>query len=653
MHATLVGRERELALLEATLNRTLAGSGGIVLISGEAGIGKTSLVGTICQHATDGQAIVHTGACYDLSVTPPYGPWIEIFSGLDGDISLPPLPVDPAKQPVGWSTSQDALFAEAMDALTAAASSRTRVLVLEDLHWADTASLEFLRYAARRIGDLPLLIIGTYRDTEIDRQHPLHANLPALIREADATRISLTPLDEAHISTLVDQHYHLSVTDRTRLISYLQRRTEGNPFFIGELMRSLEESGVIRQQGTTWTVGDLRRILVPALIRQVIDSRLAKIDAESRHILSVGAAIGQDIDLDIWIDASDAGETRLSDVVAEATRLNVLEDSSIPGTMRFTHALIREALYYDLSLPERRHLHRAIGEAQQRIRGNDPDAIAYHFHQGQDDRAAEWLMIAGERAQQLYAWRTAAERFTTALDLTASDGDLARARGWLCYRIGLLLTYADSASGIDRMQEAEHIAELTGDAQLGAFARADRGLLRCLTGDVRRGLAEMQSGVDHIERLQATDIPADEDGSNHRGHLSTASIRRGTFQLISNAEDINVRQGTLVFWLAWAGRYREALSIGEAFVERSAATHGRFQDAIGDAYAGLGHALAAFGRPDEALAAFSRARDTYAAIDHHFKVGNTAIYELSEAFLPYRADRIMEREWLADQAEAG
>lgn len=646
----LFGRERELAELDASLKNARAGNGELVLISGEAGIGKTSLVRAVCENAVDDQFLVHISSCYDLGVTPPYRPWIDVFAELGHQISPPSDVAD--NRPSDWATSQDALFSEALDALHDATRRQPRLMVLEDMHWADSASLEFLRYAARQVQGLAALIFVTYRDTEIDRDHPFHAHLPGLIRESDAIRISLRALDETSIDSMLQQRYRFSPPDQSRLRDYLQIRTEGNPFFIEEMLRSLEENGAIVRRDDQWTLGDLRQTPVPALVRQVIDSRLAQLDPESRQLLAIAAAIGQDVPIDIWQQVADAGDSELSTAIRTATQLSILDEFSRQSMLQFTHALVREALYFERSLPERRTLHRRIAEAYQEFATADPDAIAWHFQQAQDERAIDWLMIAGERAQQLYAWRTAAERFAAVLDLVGENASRARARGWLAYRIGLLLTYADATTGIHRLQDAEQLATETGDTRLRAYARADRGLLRCLTGDVRRGLTELRSGVEAIDGLNS---PADDgdDADEDDSRLSVSAIRRNTFQLFSSADDINARQGPLVFWLAWAGRYEDALAIGTPFVEQASAIAGNIHDALGDGLAGLGHALAALGQPDASLNAFSRARDTFGAIDHHFKVGNTAIYELSEALLPYRADRIMEREWLADQAEAG
>lgn len=648
----LFGREREQALLGESLQQAVTGRGRLVLIGGEAGVGKTSLVRSLAHEADSLGARVLTSACYDLMVTPPYGPWIKLFADIGGKDAPPPLPVDAEQVEPLRAASQDALFAEAFDHLLRGASEEPLVVVLEDLHWVDAASLAFLRYVARQLADLQLLVVGTYRDSEVDRQHPLHQVLPYLVREAEATRIHLRPLNEQAVRALVNDHYNqeLLTADELRIVRYLQERAEGNPFFIGEILRTLEEKGYIARAGDGWEVADLGQVPVPPLVQQVIEGRLARLDEKSRHLLQIASVIGQDISLDVWQAASSATDDELSTAVRQAIDLHLLEEISDPAPLRFTHALVREALYYELDLPERRLQHRNVGETLAHQSWREPETVAYHYREAGHEEAPKWLMAAGERAQQLYAWRTAAELFESILPFLGVDPAYASIRGWLLYRIGLLLVYADPERGIVRLGEAERIANDIGDEHLAAYAKAERGLLRCLTGDVRRGLDEMQAGVAGLDNVGPIEA-ARSDAVTGSG-LSLEEIQSGAFDLVGASDENNIRRGALVFWLAWAGRYEDAITTGEPYIERIPDNGATMQDARGDALAGLGHAYAALARPNEALEAFAQARATYETINHHLKVGNTAIYELSEAYLPFRADRILGRQWLAEQAEA-
>lgn len=648
---TLFGRERERAALRDRLRDALVGRGGMAIVAGEAGIGKTTLVQALAREAEREGAAVLSCACYDLTVTPPYGPWRELFAAVRGGDTVPPVLVsgdEPDSQRAG---SPDALFSEALDVLIETASRQPLMLVLDDLQWSDVASLEMLRYVSRQVADAPILIVATYRDTELDREHSLYQMLPALVREAPALRLNLRSLDADAVRALTRQRYRLLPSDEARVVDYLRERAQGNPFFIGELLRSLEDDGYIFPAAGGWAAGDLRQIPVPPLVQQIIERRLSRLDSRSRRLLAVASVIGQNVALDVWRAVSAASEEDLSAAIRQATELNLLEETPAPSTLRFSHALSRETLYYDVDLPERCALHRAAGEALASQPSPDPDVVSYHFREAGHEAAAEWLLAAGERAQQVYAWRTAAERFEAILPFLETGAEATAARGWLQYRIGMLLRYAAPARAVDWLRDAERVAADTADEHLAAYARADRGLICCLTGDVRRGLAELRAGVAALDGLPAVDTTPPSDDSGPR--LSAGRIRHGALDLIGVSPDKNIRRGALTFWLAWAGHYADAIAVGERHVSGHPDHDARMQDSLGDALAGLGHAYAALGRPDEALGAFARARDTYQSIDHHFKVGNTAIYELSEALLPYCADRLMERRWLAEQAEAG
>jgi DNA-binding CsgD family transcriptional regulator len=292
----LIGRERERVFLHEELNRAIAGHGRLVLLSGEAGIGKTSLARDTVRAATNANVTLLTGHCYDLSSTPPYGPWLDLALGYGRQPDSPPLPAAFAGGQLDEIGSQAALFAETLAFLTALCKQAPVLVLLEDLHWADGPSLELLRFLAARSGLLPVLFLVTYRVDELTRKHPLYQQLPGLIRAGVGLRLDLKRLDAAALGNLIRVHHRLTPEDEERLCAYLERHSEGNPFFAVELMRALEEDGLLTEDGAgVCTLGTLDRVVLPSLLSQVIDVRLARLGETTRKPLSIAAATALEV----------------------------------------------------------------------------------------------------------------------------------------------------------------------------------------------------------------------------------------------------------------------------------------------------------------------------------------------------------------------
>jgi DNA-binding CsgD family transcriptional regulator len=633
----LVGRGREEAVLRDRLAEALDGRGSLVLIGGEAGIGKTALVEALCREAAGHGAVILVGHCYDLTETPPYGPWIDLFSRAQPSSDFTPPAPFVRNSTVRTVTSQAELFNQTRDALAALAAP-CAALLLEDIHWADTASLDLLRFLARSVPTMPLLIIATYRHDELTRRHPLSHLLPTLVREAAAARIDLRRIEAADIRSLVDGRYPLPERDAMRLATYLEGHSEGNPFFLGELLRTLEAERALRPTTAGWVVGDLGEIRVPALLRQVIDGRLAGLDDEVQRLLAVASVIGQDVPLDLWAAVAQRDEERLLTAVEQATEAHLVVASRDGARVQFAHALIREALY-EGTLPMRRRVwHRLTGEAMAAQTHPDPDAVAHHFREAGDARAYDWLIRAGDRAQRAYAYVVAGDRFEAALALPEISETTIGERAWLLWRLARLRRFSDPRQGIAYLDEALAFARQVGDQLLVGNALGDRGLLLILAGRIRLGLDDMEAGVAALQTLPA----ADQD-------------RILVLSSSSEVADAIVAEATLALHLIHAGRFTEARARGEHAVRAmpsailSEAEEGTL---LRDAYLGLARAYAALGLPEQARGAFAHARALYAAIGHHMLLGVTLLTELDQAVIPYHTDRVGERRRIAAEAEA-
>ena len=622
----LVGRERELAALREHLAAALVGRGSLMLIGGEAGLGKTALAEWLLAEAKERGALVLVGRCYDLAETPPYGPWVELLG------RYRPGPADPTRPPafarrgtVGAVASQAALVAEVRDWLAALAAGRPLVLLLEDLHWADPASLDLLRAIGRDLADLPALLLATYRDDELTRRHPLYALLPVLEREARAPRLDLRRFDAAAIGALVADRYALAGGDAARLVAWLAGRAEGNAFFTAQLLRALEEEGVVRRADGGWVLGDLGAVGLPAPLRQVLDARLARLGEAAQHLLTLAAVIGQEVPLALWAAVAETDEDALLETIERAVDARVLVESPDGAAMRFAHALIREALYAGLLALRRRRVHRGVGEALAASGHADPDAVAYHFQRAGDERAFDWLVRAGERAWRAYAWLTAAARYEAALALPrGAQADPTR-RALLLLTLAQLRRYTEPARGIPLAEEAERLAA-AGDPALAAAARFDRGHLLGLAGDHRAGLAEMEGAWPALAGATAPE----------RARLPALVV-----QGVAPEEDYH--RGVLVLWAAAAGRYREALAYAEPFARAAPGTPAR-------GLQGLGLASAMLGQPDATWRAYAASRAAYLAAGQHREVVNCLGQELVWA-VHYRGDEPAHLARLAEERE--
>jgi len=279
--SSLFGRTAEQTVLRAGLDAARAGRGRLVFVAGEAGIGKTALVTALARDADQEGARVLVGRCEDVVPPPPYGLWRDLFAGAEA--AALPVPPPAAFAPLTAApATTDPAPPEAQVRAWLTALARTRpaapvVLVLEDLHWADAASLDLLRALARAIAAEPVFILGTYREDELDRAHPLYALLPRFVRESDVARIVVPPLTAADVAALVRARYALPNADGQRLARSLYDRAEGNALFTTELLYALENNGSLRQTAGAWRVGDLTATPLPPLLRQVIDARVHRL----------------------------------------------------------------------------------------------------------------------------------------------------------------------------------------------------------------------------------------------------------------------------------------------------------------------------------------------------------------------------------------
>lgn len=579
----LVGREREQAVLGEELASAIDGRGGLVLIAGEAGIGKTTLARDLLREAGRRQVQVLVGHCYDLTNTPPYGPWLDLFTGSRASDRPAPPAAFAGGRLAGTITDQAALFAEVHEFFAAATALCPTLVVLEDLHWADPASIELLRYLTARIGSHPLLVIATYRVDELTRSHPFYQQLPALIRETDAVRLDLHRLDTSSLHAFAAAHWALPAADEARLVAYLEAHGEGHPFFSAELLRALQEAGLLRREADRSLLAAIDGVVMPSLLRQVIDGRVACLGEATRRPLAIAAVIGQEVPLDLWAEVAALDEEVLLGIVEAAIEAHLLEAEGQGARVRFVHALIREALYDGIASPRRRAWHRRVATTLATAVDADPDAVAYHFQEAGDHQAVEWLIQAGDRAQRAYAWLTASERFGAAAAMLANVPGSERQRAWLFYRFARLQRFSRPAAGVAALAAVERLAVLGKDSFLAADARYSRGLVRCYAGDFGLGLIEMEAGLDMLDALPADQgRPADIDDSWLADVLPAGTLAGRPAERADAGIGTGMRYrrgGSIPYFVSPGGWLREAREVGEFLHHR--ARHRRTRQRVG------------------------------------------------------------------------
>jgi tetratricopeptide (TPR) repeat protein len=373
-------------------------------------------------------------------------------------------------------------------------------------------------------------------------------------------------------------------------------------------------------------------------VRQVIEGRLARLGDDARRLLEAAAVIGHEVEIDLWLEVSGADENTLVDTLERAIEARLVDELPDRALLRFTHALVRETLYEGLISLRLRAWHRKVAEILAARPQPDPDTVAFHLQTAGDPRAYEWLVRAGDRARRSFALADAIQRFERALGSIAVDPARGQERGWLLYRIAVLMRIEDPARALAHLSEAISLAEQNGDRALLAYGLFMKGLLTCFFGDGSIGIPQMRAGVDAIDALQPGDLAA-------AGPLYTTLYYD---QLTGSADArldqvrVNVGKGTLVLFLGVTARFADAIAIGIPFVESASRERLSMSalHSVADAYIGLLYAYAAYGDPARARAFGDL------AIEHHQTIGSYWLLvtliesNLSEfVILAYEADQ--------------
>ncbi|MEX1255963.1 MAG: protein kinase [Dehalococcoidia bacterium] len=503
-----VGRRQEMEQLKSALESALSGQGTLAMLAGEPGIGKTRLAEEFAVYASLRGAQVLTGRCFEGEVTLPYRPFIEAFRQYirsrpdaelrgelgDGAPEVAKLvsevhqrfPDIPEAQPLEAEAERLRLYESVSTFIRNAATANPIVLFLDDIHWADKPSLLLMRYLARAIAGQRVLILGAYRDVELDRTHPLSEVMATLRRETPYQRVLLRGLAEEDVLGLLETQESSEETaaGRRALSAALYKETEGNPFFIREVLSLLVEEGKLVHENGHWVarVSSVSEMGIPEGVREVVGKRLSRVSESCNRMLTMASTMTGGFTWEELKAIADVGEAELVELLEEAlaTQLILERKGDQVGTYDFTHALIRQTLYGELSTPRRVILHRQIGNALEAFYGSNVDAhlseLAHHFYQaapgGDVDKAIDYATRAGDRAVEQLAYEEASAHYELALqalDLTDTAGE--RQRYELLMPLGGAYYRSDlPEKAVPTLEQAVQLAIRLGDAHLQGTA---------------------------------------------------------------------------------------------------------------------------------------------------------------------------------------
>jgi class 3 adenylate cyclase/tetratricopeptide (TPR) repeat protein len=517
----MVARREELERIISLVEAVVDGRGRLALLAGEPGAGKTRLAQEVTLEARDRGFVIAAGRCSEVEQVAPFYVMREMLaalyalcpSSLQAEIPrrwpdvlrlLPNQTTSGATESEG-AEEQQRLFWAVTGFVQACAELAPLALLLDDLHWADGSSLKLLVHLAHHTLQHRVLLLGAYRDVEVGRQHPLERVLVDLERDGLAERIAVRRLAEGDTAALMAGSIGLEqVSDA--LAELVFRRTEGNPFFVQQVMRALVERGDIYRENGRWHRREVAALEVPESIRAVTGQRLSRLSDAAQETLREASVLGQTFEFDDLVGMGERTEREVEAALEESAASGLIREAGKDG-YGFDHALTQQALTAELSARRRRRLHLAAADSlerlPERVRRKRAPEIALHLVEADaGERALPYCLRAGEQAEALIAYSEAEWQYRTALELAREIGDAE------CERRALE-GLGESLFGLARFEETIEVLvpladtyRLAGDAE--GEARAEARIARAHievqreTEGIARAAAVAQRLGDHV-----------------------------------------------------------------------------------------------------------------------------------------------------------
>jgi len=619
---TIVARDDEMTRILGSVQAVQNGEGRMVLLTGEPGVGKTRLAQEVTLLVRNAGFVIASGRCYEPEVNVPYYPFREALAMLHNSVPatiradvprswpylLQLLPGQEATTTthVDAGEDQQRLFYAVGAFMAAVAADHPVALLLDDLHWADDSSLKLLQAIARRTRAERVLIVGTYRDVEVGRHHPLERALQDLNREGLTDEIAVRRLDRAGTAELTATTFgEARISDE--FADLLHKHTEGNPFFTHEVLRALVERGDLFAANGRWERRELQEIEVPKSVRSAVGERVSRLAEEAQRILAQASVLGQTFSFDDLGALTEQSEEAIEDALDAAIAAG-LARTERHDTYAFTHALTQQVLYDEMSPRRRRRLHLAAGEALEA--GRHPEQrtseLAWHFLQADEaEKALHYSLLAGDEACAIFAHAEAIRHFQTALELARELGDRTGEIGAL-HKLGTSQgRVAAFEEAVKHLKAADRLAVDLGDREVQRRSVAEA-----------QGIIDLQHGTDPDVSARYNALLLDDEPSEGLALLylagSRAAFRAGHYE---ESGELATRMGEIAraigsdYYLADAelrrgtamlnNNPRESLPILERALELAEATGNLYCE--GNALNNLSSVYSSLGDPERSL----------------------------------------------------